>query len=73
MLYLTHLRGSRLRTDDAKGDIMFCDPVEGIVAIPQDKVDEVLELLPTLTVADDKVKEAVEAGMTVKEAFTKHR
>lgn len=52
---------------------MFCDPVEGIVTIPQDKLDAVLDLLPKLVAADEKVKEAVESGMTVKEAFAKYR
>lgn len=52
---------------------MFADPVEGVVVIPQDKLDAVLELLPRLTGDDEKVKEDVEKGVTVKEAFTKHR
>jgi len=43
------------------------------VVIPQDKLDATLELLPKLTSADDKVKEEVEKGMSVKEAFAKHR
>jgi len=55
------------------GDIVFCDPVEGIVVIPQELLDETLSLMPKLVSADDKVKEAVENGMTVAEAFKKFR
>lgn len=55
------------------GDIIFSDPAEGIVSIPQEKLDEVIELVPKLVEADDKVKEDVLAGSTVKEAFAKHR
>jgi regulator of RNase E activity RraA len=49
------------------------DPVEGVVAIPKDKLDQVLDLMPKLTDADDKVKVDVDKGVTVKEAFKKHR
>jgi hypothetical protein len=41
--------------------------------IPQDKVSEVVSMLPSLVEADDKVKVDVEKGMTVQEAFKKHR
>ncbi|KIW39515.1 hypothetical protein, variant [Exophiala oligosperma] len=57
----------------APGDIVFCDPLEGVVVIPQDLLDETLSLMPRLVDADDKVKEAVEKGMTVAEAFKKFR
>ncbi|KAH7312300.1 DlpA domain-containing protein [Stachybotrys elegans] len=55
------------------GDIAFCDPANGVVIIPRDKLAKVLELLPKLTAADDKVKASVLAGMTVNEAFKLHR
>ncbi|KAK5191463.1 hypothetical protein LTR99_003712 [Exophiala xenobiotica] len=55
------------------GDIVFCDLEEGIVVIPQELLDETLSLMPKLVSADDKVKEAVENGMTVAEAFKKFR
>jgi regulator of RNase E activity RraA len=55
------------------GDLAVSDPVNGVVVIPQDKVSAVLELLPKLTSADDKVKEDVLKGMTVFEAFKIHR
>lgn len=56
-----------------KGDIVFSDPIEGVVVIPADKLEAVVELIPKLVRADDKVKEEVEAGMSVREAFAKHR
>ena len=55
------------------GDLIFCDSTNGIVVIPQDKVSEVVSLLPGLVEADDKVKDDVGAGVPVKEAFKKHR
>nr|AFP27265.1 menaquinone methyltransferase [Epichloe glyceriae] len=55
------------------GDIAFQDPANGVVVIPQDKVDQVLEVLPRLTSADDKVKEDVLKGMSVYDAFQLHR
>ncbi|KAF5009404.1 hypothetical protein FDECE_4371 [Fusarium decemcellulare] len=55
------------------GDLAFSDPINGVVVIPQGKVSAVLELLPKLTSADDKVKEDVLKGMTVHEAFKLHR
>lgn len=47
--------------------------MEGVVVIPQDKLDSVIEIAPKLVRADDKVKEEVEKGMTVREAFAKFR
>lgn len=55
------------------GDLVFCDPANGVVVIPQDKVGDVVDLLPKLTAADDRVKEAVASGMSVHEAFKTHR
>lgn len=55
------------------GDIVFCDPLEGVVVIPQDLADQVIDLIPKLVSADDKVKEDVEKGSTVQAAFKKHR
>ncbi len=44
-----------------------------MVVIPQDQVAEVIRLLPGLVEADERVKEDVKEGMTVQEAFKKHR
>ncbi|KAI9725869.1 MAG: hypothetical protein M1828_002498 [Chrysothrix sp. TS-e1954] len=55
------------------GDFVFSDPIEGLVVIPEDKLDAVLELVPKLVKADERVQEDVENGVSVKEAFTKHR
>ena len=53
---------------------MFCDAeANGVVAIPRDKVRDVLNLLPRLTAADNKVKAAVQGGMSVYDAFQTHR
>ena len=56
-----------------QGDIIFCDPLEGVVAIPQELLDQVLETMPKLVGMDDKVKEAVLQGSTVNDAFKKFR
>lgn len=44
-----------------------------MVVIPRDKVDAVLELLPKLKVAEERVIEDVERGVDVQEAFRRHR
>lgn len=45
----------------------------GVVVIPQEKVEQVIEMLPGIVEADERVKEDVVKGMTVHEAFKKHR
>lgn len=56
------------------GDIVMIDPFEnGVVAVPQGKVDELLELLPKLVGADEKVIADVAQGVSVQEAFKRHR
>ncbi|KAJ6259790.1 4-hydroxy-4-methyl-2-oxoglutarate aldolase [Drechslerella dactyloides] len=56
------------------GDIIFADPVNGVVCIPKDKLDAVLDLLPKITGADEKVRaDILEKGSGLQEAFTKHR
>ncbi|KAH4942460.1 hypothetical protein HBI44_031990 [Parastagonospora nodorum] len=56
------------------GDIIMIDPFEnGVVAVPQGKVDELLAILPDMVEADEKVIKDVEAGVSVQEAFKTHR
>ncbi|KAF2020759.1 DlpA domain-containing protein [Aaosphaeria arxii CBS 175.79] len=56
------------------GDIIMVDYEEnGAVVVPSGKVDDVLQLLPKLVGADEKVIKDVERGVSVKEAFSKHR
>ncbi|KAI9858160.1 MAG: hypothetical protein M1813_007809 [Trichoglossum hirsutum] len=55
------------------GDIIFADLTEGVVCIPQDKLDDVIRILPDITAADERVLEAVKAGMEVREAFQRFR
>lgn len=55
------------------GDVAVLDSANGVVVIPQDKLDQALELLPGLAAADEKVKEDVLKGMSVHEAFKLHR
>ncbi|KAJ5545055.1 hypothetical protein N7535_006557 [Penicillium sp. DV-2018c] len=55
------------------GDIIFCDPLEGVVAIPRELLGQVLELMPKLVAQDDQAKEAVAQGMSVTDAFKKFR
>ena len=55
------------------GDLVFSDPTNGVIIIPQDKVAEVIEMLPRLVEADNRVKEDVLKGMSVQDAFKKHR
>ncbi|KAJ8064462.1 hypothetical protein OCU04_006800 [Sclerotinia nivalis] len=60
-------------TDVCPGDIAFCDPKNGVVIIPQGKIADVISMLPGLVAADDRVKEEVKQGMSVQDAFKKHR
>ena len=55
------------------GDLVFSDSINGVIVIPQDKVSELVAMLPGLVEADDRVKEDVEKGMSVQEAFKKRR
>ncbi|KAI9752999.1 MAG: hypothetical protein M4579_005384 [Chaenotheca gracillima] len=55
------------------GDIMFCDPMEGIEVIPRNALHGLLELLPHVVNADEKVKHDVSKGGSVQEAFATHR
>ncbi|KAJ5823178.1 hypothetical protein N7447_005518 [Penicillium robsamsonii] len=55
------------------GDIIFCDPLEGVVAIPRELLGQVLELMPKLTTMDSNAKDAVAQGMSVTDAFKKFR
>jgi regulator of RNase E activity RraA len=55
------------------GDLIISDSINGVVVIPQDKLSEVISLLPRLVEADDHVKEDVKKGMSVQEALKKHR
>lgn len=43
--------------------------MEGVVAIPRDLLEPVMELMPKLISMDDQAKNAVAQGMTVAEAF----
>ncbi|PKX92680.1 RraA family protein [Aspergillus novofumigatus IBT 16806] len=65
--------GARDVPVDVGGDIIFCDPLEGVVAIPQELLDRVLELMPKLVAMDDKAKDAVSQGMDVSHAFKQFR
>jgi regulator of RNase E activity RraA len=61
-------------TSVAPGDIIMLDPWElGAVAVPLHLVEPLLELLPQLVAADEKVVAAVSEGASVQEAFKQHR
>jgi regulator of RNase E activity RraA len=60
-------------TEVKAGDLVFMDWENGCVVIPQELVGKVVELLPRLVGADEKVKEDVAKGVSVKEAFQRHR
>ena len=55
------------------GDYVFSDPLAGVVVIPKDRLGQTLQLLPRLVEADERVKEDIRNGISVQEAFTKHR
>lgn len=55
------------------GDLAVSDPTNGVVIVPRDMVDKVLELLPQLVSVDNKVKGDVAEGAPAGEAFIRHR
>ncbi|KAL2350120.1 ribonuclease E inhibitor RraA/Dimethylmenaquinone methyltransferase [Cryomyces antarcticus] len=56
------------------GDMVLMDEgSQGIVVIPQDKLEAVKALVPSLREADRKVTEDVAKGVSVKEAMRRHR
>ncbi|WPG98676.1 RraA-like protein [Acrodontium crateriforme] len=56
------------------GDILCADENErGVVVIPQDKLDELMAILPALKATDDKCVADVQAGVDVNEVFRRHR
>ncbi|KAJ5482765.1 hypothetical protein N7539_006211 [Penicillium diatomitis] len=55
------------------GDIVFCDPMNGVVVVSRDLLEPVLELLPKLGDMDNHAKQAVEQGMSVTKAFKMFR
>ncbi|KAL3477150.1 hypothetical protein BJX99DRAFT_246453 [Aspergillus californicus] len=70
------LRGVRIDVGGVEvgpGDIIFCDPLEGVVAIPSELLDRLLEIMPELVAMDEKVREAVDGGMSVFDAFKTFR
>ncbi|TKA77631.1 hypothetical protein B0A49_04195 [Cryomyces minteri] len=57
-----------------RGDMVLMDEgSQGIVVIPQDKLEAVKALVPSLREADRKVTEDVVKGVSVKEAMRRHR
>ncbi|EXJ90701.1 hypothetical protein A1O1_03805 [Capronia coronata CBS 617.96] len=73
MVYARNVPVSITGVSVSPGDIVFCDPLEGVVVIPQDLLDQTLALMPKLVSADEKVKEAVAKGVSVAEAFKTFR
>lgn len=46
---------------------------EGVVALPSELAEKVLELVPGIVGADEKAAEAIRGGMSVQEAFKTFR
>ena len=55
------------------GDIIFADSSEGIVSIPEPMLTDVLSWLEKRGDSEEKIKDAVRSGMSVREAFEKYR
>ena len=55
------------------GDIVFCDPSEGVVVIPQELIEDVVKFLPKHLKTEEAIKSAVKDGMSVSEAFRRFR
>jgi regulator of RNase E activity RraA len=55
------------------GDIIFCDPAEGVVRIPADLLERVIHWLQARHGAEERVKRFVAGGGSVQEAFERFR
>jgi regulator of RNase E activity RraA len=55
------------------GDIICVDPVEGVVRIPIEHVQYVLDWLEKRGSSEEQIQAMVKAGGSVQEAFKKYR
>lgn len=55
------------------GDIAMCDPENGVVVIPRENAGRVVEMLPAMMAADEKIVSEVRQGAKISEAFARHR
>eukprot|EP01027_Heterolobosea_sp_BB2_P015638 GEZU01022368.1.p1 GENE.GEZU01022368.1~~GEZU01022368.1.p1 ORF type:complete len:122 (-),score=33.34 GEZU01022368.1:80-445(-) len=55
-----------------ENDLVIAD-INGVVVVPQDRLEEVLQKTKQLTEADDRCMEDVKKGIPLQEAFKKHR
>lgn len=56
----------------APGDIVIAD-LNGVVVVPKDKLDQVVNLIPAQVHADEQMAEAIKAGMSFTDAGKKFR
>jgi regulator of RNase E activity RraA len=54
------------------GDFVLAD-VDGVVLIPGEVVEQVLESVPGIVSANDKCADAIRSGMSVQDAFATYR
>lgn len=54
------------------GDYIITD-LNGVVCLPAELAEKVLEIVPSIAVADEKCAEAIRGGMPVQEAFATFR
>lgn len=54
------------------GDYIIADQ-DGVVALPSDLAEKVLDLIPGIVGADEKAAEAIRSGMSVQEALKTFR
>ncbi|KAI1068250.1 hypothetical protein LB507_004278 [Fusarium sp. FIESC RH6] len=66
------LQDSALDVTINPGDIIFGD-LNGVVCVPKDAVEKILELMPKLVEADENMAKDIAKGMTFAEAKDKHR
>ena len=53
------------------GDVVFGD-VDGVVVVPQDRESEVVEAALEKVTGEDQVRQAIEGGMSTKDAFKRY-
>ena len=54
------------------GDYLIAD-LNGVVCLPEEMAEQVLDLIPGIAVADEKCAEGIRAGRSVEEMFREFR
>lgn len=66
------LQSAKQEATITPGGYIIAD-LDGVVFLPGDLAEKVLEVIPSIVAADERCAGAIRGGMTVKEAFATYR